>query len=63
MNKPFYTSKVVVSKTRGVRRRAVLPGGARVEFGVHGPVKEHYRLGAEPDMALPVDHLVAAAAA
>lgn len=63
MSKPFYTSQVVISKTRGVRRRATLPGGGTVEFGVHGPVKEHYRLDAEPDMALPVDYLVAAAAA
>lgn len=62
MSKPFYTSQVVVSKAQGVRRRATLAAGAAVEFGVHGPVKERYRLDAEPDRALPVDYLVAAAA-
>jgi hypothetical protein len=31
-----------------------------VELGVHGPIKAHYRLDAEPDLPLPVDYIVAA---
>ncbi len=63
VSKPFYTARARVSKTEGVRRRAALADGTAIEFGVHGPVKAHYRLDAEPDLPLPVDYLVAAAAA
>lgn len=63
MSKPFYVSRARVSKAEGVRRRALLADGTPVEFGVHGPVKAHYRLDSEPNLPLPVDYLVAAAAA
>lgn len=62
MTEPFYVAHVSVEKVAGVHRRATLPGGTRVDFGVHGPVKAHYRLDAEPDRPLPVDYVVAAAA-
>lgn len=61
MTDPFYTSRVTVEKVAGVHRRAALPTGARFDMGVHGPVKEHYRIDA-PDLPLPVDYIVAAAA-
>lgn len=62
MSQPFYTARSRVVKVAGVHRRATLTDGTRVEFGVHGPIKAHYRLHAEPDLPLPVDYLVAAAA-
>lgn len=62
MSQAFYTARSRVVKVAGVHRRATLADGTRVEFGVHGPVKAHYRLDAEPDLPLPVDYLVAAAA-
>ena len=62
MNDPFYTACVNVTKVDGVRRRATLADGTTADFGVHGPVKEHFRLDSEPDLPLPVDYLVAAAA-
>lgn len=62
MSSPFYTARASVVKVAGVHRRATLADGAKVDFGVHGPVKAHYRLDAEPDLPLPVDYLVAAAA-
>ena len=52
----------VFEAVAGVHRRATLADGTRIDFGVHGPVKAHYRLDAEPDLPLPVDYLVAAAA-
>lgn len=61
MSEPFYLSRVTVSKVEGVHRRAGLPADAEFDMGVHGPVKEHYRIDA-PDLPLPVDYVVAAAA-
>ncbi len=62
MTKPFYTSRVQIARAEGVRRRATLHDGVVVDFGVHGPIKAHYGLDSEPDLPLPVDYLVAAAA-
>lgn len=62
MSEPVYVSRSRVEKVAGVHRRATLHDGTRVEFGVHGPVKQAYGLDAEPDLPLPVDYLVAAAA-
>jgi hypothetical protein len=56
---PFYTTHARVSKVRGVHRRARLETGHEFDVGVHGPIKEHYRLDAE-DLPLPVDYMVAA---
>ena len=62
MSEPFYVSRGEVRKIAGVRRLARLEDGTEIEFGVHGPVKAHYGLEAEPDLPLPVDYVVAAAA-
>ena len=59
---PFYTARASVAKVDGIHRRATLEDGTEIDFGVHGPIKAHYRLDAEPDRPLPVDYLVAAAA-
>lgn len=58
MNEAFYVSRARVWKVRGVRRRARLEVGTEFDMGVHGPIKEHYRLDAE-DQPLPVDYMVA----
>jgi hypothetical protein len=62
MSEPFYVSRASVEKVDGVHRRASLEDGTQVEFGVHGPVKAHYGLDSQPNLPLPVDYLVAAAA-
>ena len=62
MSEAFYVAKAAVTKVDGIHRRATLEDGTTLEFGVHGPVKAHYRLDEEPDLPLPVDYLVAAAA-
>jgi hypothetical protein len=58
---PFYVARSVIHKVRGVHRQAVLSDGTTLDMGVHGSIKAHYGLDAEPDLPLPVD-LVAAAA-
>jgi hypothetical protein len=57
-----YVARASVSKVDGVHRRAVLHDGTTLEFGVHGAVKRHYGLEDVPDLPLPVDYLLAAAA-
>ena len=58
MSDPLYTSRAEIRKVRGLHRRARLATGHEVDFGVHGPIKEFYRLGGA-DLPLPVDYLVA----
>lgn len=62
MSDPFYVSRATVRKIEGVHRRARLEDGTELELGVHGPVKSHYGLESQPNLPLPVDYLVAAAA-
>ena len=62
MTEPFYTSRSTVVKVDGLHRRATLEDGTEIDFGVHGPVKAHYGLDSQPNLPLPVDYLVAAAA-
>lgn len=62
MNEPFYVARATVTKVDGVHRRASLDDGTELDFGVHGPVKAHYGLDSQPNLPLPVDYLVAAAA-
>jgi hypothetical protein len=60
MSEPFYTAVATVTKADGLRRRAEIAVGPPLEFGVHGPIKQHYRLEGAPDLPLPVDYIVAA---
>ena len=61
MSEPFYESIAHVRKVAGVHRRARLEAGdVVVELGVHGAIKEYYKLEGQPDLPLPVDYVVAA---
>lgn len=62
MTEPFYTSRSTIVKVGGVHRQARLEDDTTLDFGVHGPVKLHYGLDSQPNLPLPVDYLVAAAA-
>ncbi|MDH5589851.1 MAG: hypothetical protein OEZ65_07970 [Gemmatimonadota bacterium] len=59
MGDVFYTARSTVRRVAGTHRTAVLEDGTTLQFGVHGPVKAHYGLEAEPDFPLPVDYIVA----
>jgi hypothetical protein len=63
MTEPFYVSRASVEKVEGVHRRAALPLGVVIDFGVHGAIKAHYRLADARDLPLPVDYIVAATGA
>ena len=61
MSEPFYVARAEISKVEGLHRRARLEVGPVLDFGVHGAIKEHYRLETATDLPLPVDYIVAAA--
>jgi adenosyl cobinamide kinase/adenosyl cobinamide phosphate guanylyltransferase len=63
MTESFYTAEAEVTKVEGVHRRVRLATGTTFDVGVHGRIKQHYRLDAEADRPLPVDYLVGAAGA
>jgi len=63
MTDSFYTARARVRKVKGVHRRGTLEDGTTIDFGVHGRIKEHFGLDEEPDRPLPVDYVVASAAA
>ncbi len=58
----FYTARARLEKVEGVHRRGRLEDGTELEFGVHGPIKSHYRIEAK-NLPLPVDYQVAATGA
>jgi hypothetical protein len=62
MSDPFYVSRSTVRKIEGTHRRACLEDGTECDFGVHGPVKQHFRLDNQKNLPLPVDYIVAATA-
>ncbi len=57
----LYESVVQVEKVQETHRRASLPTGQTIDFGVHGPIAKHFRLETEP-FPLPVDYIVASTA-
>lgn len=63
MSDAFYTVQAEVEKVAGVHRRVRLPSRDAFDVGVHGAIKEHYKLDHEPDRPLPVDYVVGAAGA
>ena len=62
MTEPLYTAKSVITLGDG-RREARLETGEHIEFGVHGAIKQHFKLLDAKDLPLPVDYIAAAAGA
>lgn len=61
MTDALYTSRATLEKVGSLIRRARLSTGETFEMGVHGPIREFYRLEPEREAPLPVDYVVAAA--
>ena len=57
----LYDSHVHVEKVEDAHRRATLPTGQMIDFGVHGPIAAHFRLQ-DQALPLPVDYIVASTA-
>jgi hypothetical protein len=61
MSEPFYVSRAEVGKLEERHhRRARLEAGPEIDMGVHGAVREYYKLIDAPNLPLPVDYIVAA---
>ena len=63
-NPVVYRSKIRIERVRGPVRRAHLPMGETVVFGVHDEVAQHYRtdLTVHQPHSTTLDYLVAATA-
>lgn len=62
MSEPLYVARSTVVKVGSLQRRARLATGETFDIGVHGPIREHYKLQPERELPLPVDYIVAATA-
>jgi hypothetical protein len=60
MEESVYRSRIRIEVVHGLHRRGHLPLGHTAEFGVHGAVKDLFRLAPERELPLPVDYIVAA---
>jgi hypothetical protein len=60
VTEPLYVSRSAIAKIDGSHRRARLEDGTEIDFGVHGPIKRHFKLDHDKDLPLPVDYIVAA---
>ena len=62
MSEPLYIARSTITKGDGFRA-ATLETGEHMQFGVHGAIKQHYKLYDAKDLPLPVDYIAAAAGA
>ncbi len=60
MSQPLYCSQSTIRIVSGLHRRAHLALAYTAEFGLHGPIKDFYKLQPELEFPLPVDYIVAA---
>ncbi len=63
MSEIAYRSEIHLIRDGGPMRRADLPGGEQVTFGVHGAVADHYGVSPDdfPPTSTTLDYLVASA--
>ena len=57
---PLYVARATVRKLGSLHRRVTLALGATADVGVHGAIRDHYRLAPERELPLPVDYIAAA---
>jgi len=60
MADPLYVANATIERIGSLHRRVHLALGTTADMGVHGPIKELFRLTPERDLPLPVDFIVAA---
>jgi hypothetical protein len=59
----FYDARGHVDKVEDTHRRVTIALGHTFDTGVHGAIKEHYKLLDQKDLPLPVDYIVGATGA
>ena len=60
MTEPVYTSRSSIRQGGALHRRAQLEAGPEVDMGVHGAIKQLFKLDPARELPLPVDYIVAA---
>lgn len=61
MGRPVHTSRITITRETGPTRKAVIEGfGEPIYYGVHGGIKDFYRVEPEIEHAATLDHIVAA---
>ena len=56
-----HTSHIVITREKGPTRKAIIKGFAEpVFYGVHGGIKDFYKIYTEKEHAATLDHIVGA---
>ncbi len=63
MGELIHRSKIQITRESGPTRKAVIEGlGEPVFYGVHGGIKDFYKVNVEKEHAATLDHIVGAVA-
>jgi hypothetical protein len=61
MGQIVHTSRIVITREKGPTRKAMIEGFAEpVYYGVHGGIKNFYKVDPEKEHAATLDHIVGA---
>jgi hypothetical protein len=61
MGRIVHTSRIVITREKGPTRKAMIEGFAEpVYYGVHGGIKNFYKVDPEKEHAATLDHIVGA---
>ncbi|MGZ8428305.1 MAG: hypothetical protein ACXW4G_03090 [Candidatus Deferrimicrobiaceae bacterium] len=61
MGQIVHTSRIVITREKGPTRKALIEGFAEpVYYGVHGGIKNFYKVDPEKEHAATLDHIVGA---
>lgn len=61
MGQVVHTSRIVITREKGPTRKAIIEGFAEpVYYGVHGGIKNFYKVEPEKEHAATLDHIVGA---
>jgi hypothetical protein len=64
MRAVVHTSRISIVRERGPTRKATIEGFSEpIYYGVHGGIKQFYKVEPEKEHAATLDHIVAATAA
>ena len=63
MGESLYVARSEIRKVDGHHRRARIATEVDVDFGVHGPIRDHFGLDSRKNLPLPVDYIAAATGA
>ena len=64
MREVVHTSRISIVRERGPTRKAMIEGFPEpIYYGIHGGIKEFYKVEPDKEHAATLDHIVAATAA